>query len=67
MDLSFDYNFIFRQNYWHLVEDRKPAVIKQEVKQEMKEEVEEEMEQFAREFHQLSPSHRYAYLILNRK
>lgn len=43
----------FRQNFWHLVEDKKPVI-----KKEMEEDRDSEMEQFAMQFHQLSSSHR---------
>ena len=42
-----------RQNFWHLVEDKKPVI-----KKEMEEDRDSEMEQFAMQFHQLSSSHR---------
>ena len=52
----------FKQNYWHLVTDTKPASVKEDTEDANVDPVidstDREVEEFARKFHQLSPSHR---------
>jgi len=54
----------FKQNYWHLVTDSKPAVVKEDTEDIVAsvdaaiDSTDREVEEFARKFHQLSPSHR---------